>query len=57
MAVRQYVLMNRLENAIEEHGYDSRLAKPFMKTYCGRKIVKRVLDKNNLSDEYKSLTE
>lgn len=57
MAVRQYVLMNKLENAIEEHVYDPKLAKPFMKTYCGRKILKRVLEKNNLSEEYKSLAE
>ena len=56
MAVKQYVSMNRFENAIEEHEYDARLAKPFMKTYCGRKIVKKVLEKNNLSSEYKSLT-
>jgi|GEM_PF-4229320 len=57
LAVRQYVLMNRLENAIEKHGYDPRLAKLFMETYCGRKIVKKVLEKNNLSEEYKSLIE
>lgn len=48
LAIRQYALMNRLEKSIEKHGYDSRLTKPFMETYCGRKIVKRVLERNNL---------
>ena len=56
MAVRQNILKNRLEEAIERNGYDRRLAKPFMNTYCGRRIAKRALKNHDLNSEYGSLS-
>ena len=56
LTVRKYALMNRFEEAIEKFGYDPRLARPFMNSYCGRNVVKWVLKKEHLSWEYQSLS-
>lgn len=52
IALGQYRSMIRAEKAIERSGYDRRLIKPFMNTYCGKRIAKRILQNINLAQEY-----
>ena len=50
--IKQYNSLRKLEKTIERQGYDPRLTKPFIQTYCGKGIVKRVLKKKGFSEEY-----